>query len=72
LVEFVEFMEEVSKSLDVEQRAHVNVKAVLGYLHRIRMPKSSLLQEIIKIQASMMQHHEPKSSSFLAIRCSCH
>jgi hypothetical protein len=70
-VEFVESVEEVKISLNVEQRAHVNVKAVLGCLHRIRMRKFSLLQEFFKIQASMVQHHESKSSWFLAMRCSC-
>jgi hypothetical protein len=64
-------VEEVKISLDVEQRAHVKVRTVLGYLHRIRMCKPSLLQEVFKIQASMMQHHESKSSWFLVMRCSC-
>ena len=61
-MESVESVEEVKISLDVEQRAHVNFKPVLGYLHRIRMRRSSFLQEVFKIQASMMQHHDSKSS----------
>jgi hypothetical protein len=49
-VESVESVEEVKISLDVKPRAHVNVKAVLGYLHRIRMRKSSLLQEVLRFR----------------------